>query len=361
MQEIRGVWIPNLPHSQALKSPTTIAQTLDFLQQYNFNVIFPVVWNQGYTLFPSQQMVTRNLPEISPYFAQENFDPLKILVQEAHDRNIAVVPWFEYGFAASPIADGGHILQQYPQWAAIDQTRQMVRHGGLTWMNGLNAEVQQLMLDLMLEVVQKYKVEGIQGCDRFPAMPIAGGYDKETKSRYQQETGRQVPDNTNDSHWVQWRADQLTAFLKRLYEQIKAINPRLVVSMAPAPYPWSLTNILQDSKTWVEKGICDTIHPQLYRESFSKYRPEVDLIDNTYTIPQQAQFAPGIAFIANSITLTANDIVNCVKHNRSKGLGGQVFFHLEGLRANSDEIAIALQASGGYDQIATLPSSIVIV
>lgn len=44
-------------------------------------------------------------------------------------------------------------------------------------MNGFHLEVQTFMTDLMLSVIKKYEVAGIQGDDRLPAMPSNAGYD----------------------------------------------------------------------------------------------------------------------------------------------------------------------------------------
>lgn len=358
MQEIRGVWIAKLPHSRVLESPNNIAKSMNFLQEYGFNAIFPVMWNQGYTLFPSQRMQQEGFSTISPYFAKNNFDPLKILIQEAHSRNIAVIPWFEYGFAASPIIDGGHILDKNSHWSALDQNGNKVRHGGLTWTNSLHPEVQQFMLDLILEVIQNYPVDGIQGDDRFPAMPIGGSYDAETLKLYQQEKGNRAkpPLNVKDQHWMQWRANQLTLFLRRLYFQVKAINPKLIVSMAPAVYPFCYHHLLQDSQAWIEQEIVDCLHPQFYRENFRKYEIEVNKVNLSFNAAQKAKISPGIAFRANGVDLTPHDILKCVAINREKGLQGQVFFHYEGLLAKNNAIAIALKTQGGYEQMASLPS-----
>ncbi|GFE69909.1 glycoside hydrolase family 10 protein [Chroococcus sp. FPU101] len=358
MQELRGVWIPNLPHSRVLKSPKNIAQSMDFLQEYGFNVIFPVMWNQGYTLYPSQRMQQEGYPTIFPHFAKNNFDPLDILIKEAHRRNIAVIPWFEYGFAASPIVNGGHLIKKNPHWLALDQGGNKVIHGGLTWMNSLHPEVQQFMLDLILEVVQNYPIDGIQGDDRFPAMPIGGGYDETTLKIYQQEYGNRAkpPLNVKDQQWMQWRANQLTVFLRRLYFKVKAINPNLIVSMAPAVYPFCYHHLLQDSQTWLNIGIVDLLHPQFYRENFKRYEIEVNKIHLSLDATQKAKISPGIAFRANGVHLTSNDILKCVVLNRKKGLQGQVFFHYEGLLANNQANAIALKTKGGYNQIASLPA-----
>ena len=354
MSEIRGVWIANRPHSQVLESADNIASAMDFLESYGFNLIFPVVWNRGYTLYPSQVMSEYNLPAIEPYYEQQQRDPLAEIITAAKERNIKVIPWLEYGFAASHLLSGGHILQQYPHFSAIDKDGATVRHGGLTWMNAFNSQVQQFMLKIISEIIGKYNVDGIQGCDRLPALPVTAGYDRDTIKQYQTAFGI-PPSNHHDKHWVQWRADLLTDFLARMYREVKAIKPAAIVSLSPAVYPFCLNNLLQDSLAWVEKGLCDIIHPQIYRSSFFGYNREVKQLTKTFDSNLLAKFAPGIAFTANGKDLTTKDIIKCIKTNRDRNLIGQVFFHYEGLRKNNDAVAIALFKSAGYNRVATLP------
>lgn len=355
LTEIRGVWLPNRPHSQVLASKQNIAEAMDFLQRYGFNLIFPVVWNRGYTLFPSQVMANYGFPIIEPFYQSQSRDPLAEIITEAHQRNIAVIPWFEYGFAASHLADGGHILQSIPTWKAIASNGEVVKHGGLIWMNAFSSEVQKLMLDLILEVVTQYQVEGIQGCDRFPALPVVGGYDRETIQLYQAQFGIKPPGNSTNKQWLQWRADLLTEFLTQVYQQVKAVNPQLIISLSPAVYPFCLNNLLQDTKSWVSKGLVDLIHPQIYRSSFGSYRQEVKQIKQNFPSTSRSKFIPGIAFTANNQDLSSKDLLQCLRLNRASGFSGEVFFHYEGLRKNNDAIATALYQSGGYDRVASLP------
>jgi len=345
MEEIRGVWIANRPHSQVLESRENIAEAMDFLESIGFNYIFPVVWNRGYTLFPSQVMRNYNFPGIDPYFEQQQRDPLAEIITEAHQRNIKVIPWLEYGFAASHLLSGGHILKQQPHWQAINQDGKTVRQGGLTWMNAFNLEVQQFMLEIIIEIVTLYSINGIQGCDRLPALPVAAGYDPETVAQYQARFRKQPPSNPKNQQWVQWRADLLTEFLATLYQQVKAIKPKLIISLSPAVYPFCLTNLLQDSKTWVERGLLDIIHPQIYRSSFFAYNQEVQKIIKTFERNSLPKFVPGIAFTANGQKLSIKDLIKCIKTNCDRNFSGQVFFHYEGLRANNDAVAIALSQS----------------
>ena len=349
MSEIRGVWIANLPHSQVLASKQNITEAIEFLNSKGFNFIFPVVWNRGYTLFPSQVMSKYNFPFLDPYYQQQQRDPFAEIIIAANQQDLKVIPWFEYGFAASHLLSGGHILQQKPQWKAIDKDGVIIRHGSLTWMNPLNPEVQQFMLELILEVVHQYDVDGIQGCDRLPALPVAAGYDTETQKRYQTELGCTAPTNCKNKQWIQWRADILTEFLANLYQQVKTAKPNLIFSLSPAVYPFCLDNLLQDSKTWLEKGLVDLIHPQIYRSSFFSYRQEVQKIVRMVNPNLLKKFAPGIALTANGKDLSTKDIIKYIQLNRDCNFSGQVFFHYEGLRKNSDTIAIALTESGIYN------------
>ena len=358
MEEIRGVWLVNHPHSQVLTSRDNIIEAMAFLAAKGFNTIFPVVWNRGYTLFPSQVMKNYGFPQCDRFYQQQQRDPLREIIIEAHQYNIKVIPWFEYGFAASHLVNGGHILQRQPSWKAIAVNGTTVRHGSLTWMNGLNSEVQQFMLQLVLEVVKQYDVDGVQGCDRFPALPIAAGYDQETSAKYQAQFAKQPPNNPQQKHWLQWRANILTQFLSTLYQQVKAVNPKLIFSLAPGVYPFCLDNLLQDSKTWLERGLVDIIHPQIYRSSFLSYRQEVKKIRQVFRPDSWAKFAPGIALTANGKDIKVNDLIKYIKLNRKNNFKGQIFFHYEGLRRDRDAVADALWEFGGYNRVATLPNNL---
>ncbi len=356
IQEIRGVWIVDYAHSPVLKSAENIDNALTFLKANGFNTVFPAIWNRGFTAFPSEVMARHGFPKQDPFYADAGFDPLREIVNQGKAQNMVVIPWFEYGFAASPNPDGGHILQTKPQWSAIDSSGQKVRHGGLTWMNSLAPEVQQFMLDLIKEVIQKYDVDGIQGDDRLPAMPFTGSYDTNTKDKFKAKFGTNPSTNGKDAIWIKFRADLLTQFLEQLFREVKSTKPSCVVSIAPAPFPFGRDNLMQDSNTWVTKGIVDLLHPQLYRTSFTHYKPEIDKIKSSFpNSAQRNKFSPGIAFRANNVNLTTSDIVKSVQLNRRSGLGGQVFFFYEGIAKNDNQMAIALRTQGGYNQIASLP------
>ena len=345
--ETRGVWLTTTG-SSVLSSKQNIAQAMNFLAETGFNVVFPVVWNSAATLYPSRVMRETFGMEIDPRY--QGRDLLAELIVEARRVGLAVIPWFEYGFASSYNLNGGLLLSKKPEWAARDRTGALVKKNGFEWMNALDPEVQQFLLNLILEVVKNYDIAGIQGDDRLPALPSEGGYDLKTVERYRQEFNIEPPQNPQDPQWLQWRADILTDFLTRLYQAVINIKPQLLVSMAPSPYAWSLREYLQDSQAWIDRGLVDMIHPQLYSRDFGAYKQLVDqLVINQFTSEQIPSLLPGVLMKSGTYRISPDYLLQAIAYNRSRGIQGEVFFFYEGLREDNDALAKVLR-SGAYSQ-----------
>lgn len=348
--EIRGVWLTNTA-SKVLSSQQHIAAAMDFLAETGFNVVFPVVWNKGVTLYPSQVMRQFGV-EIDPLFVGR--DPLAEVIVEARRVGLKVIPWFEYGFVSSYNLNGGLLLEKKPEWAGRDSNGNLLNKNGFEWMNALDPQVQDFLLSLILEVARNYDVDGIQGDDRLPAFPSEGGYDKGTVERYRASFGQNPPQNTKDSRWVQWRADILTEFLARLYREVKAVNPNLLVSLAPNIHDWALKEYLQDSPTWLKRGLVDIIHPQLYRRDFVSYKGLVNNLVKQFN-GEMPRLAPGILIKLGNYRISPEYLLQAIAYNRACGIPGEVFFFYEGLRDNNNELASMLR-TGPYQQTATFPS-----
>ncbi len=351
--EIRGVWLTKTD-SLVLNSRDNIAKAMDFLTDTGFNVVFPVVWNQAETLYPSQVMGKTFGVEINSLYLGR--DPLAEVVQEAHRVGLKVIPWFEYGFASSYNQNGGFLLKKKPEWSARDIQGNLLKKNGFEWLNAFDYQVQEFFSNLVLEIVNNYDVDGIQGDDRFPALPCEGGYDLLTVKRYRHEFGENPPQNPKNKHWLQWRADILTEFLANIYQQIKAINPLLLVSMAPNIYDWTFKEYLQDTPTWLERGLVDMIHPQIYRRDFLSYKRIIDrLVKEQFNDKTLPKLAPGILMKIGSYCISADYLVQAIEYNRACGISGEVFFFYEGLQSNNQALAKVLK-KGVYRNNAAFPS-----
>lgn len=343
---IRGVWIPSTD-CKVLTSKQRIAEAMDFLADTGFNTVFPVVWNRGFTAYPSQIMREQFGIEIDARY--QGRDPLAELIVEANRVGLKVIPWFEYGFVSSYNLNGGHLLAKKPEWAARDYSGNLLQKNKFEWMNSLDGEVQDFLLGLMLEVARNYPVNGVQGDDRI-ALPSEGGYDEKTVKRYLQECGREVPQNPKEQHWLQWRADIITEFVARLHRELKAISPDLLLSLSPSPYEWGLVEYLQDSQTWVDKKLVDMLHPQFYRRDFKAYKQLVDrLVDQQLSGEQLHCVSPGILLANRGSKYSMNPelLLQVIAYNRARGIQGEVLFFYEGLRDNGNALAEVLK-NGPY-------------
>ncbi|TAF08867.1 MAG: hypothetical protein EAZ77_06295 [Nostocales cyanobacterium] len=350
--EIRGVWLTKTD-SQVLKSRKNIAEAMEFLAVTGFNVVFPVVWNQGVTLYPSPTMWKMFGIEIDSNFLGR--DPLAELVEEARRVGLKIIPWFEYGFASSYNSNGGILLKQKPEWAAYNYQGNFLKKNGFEWMNAFDFQVQEFLLNLFLEVVKNYDVDGVQGDDRFPALPSEGGYDQVTVNLYHQQFQKYPPQNHQDKYWLQWRANILTDVLALLYQEVKAVNPNLLVSMSPNIYDWGLREYLQDYPTWLKRGIVDIIHPQIYRRDFLSYKCILHrLINEQFTNAMLPKLAPGILIKLGKYRMSADYLLKVIEYHRQLGINGEVCFFYEGLRENNNQLAKVLR-KGPYAQSALFP------
>lgn len=351
-QEVRGVWLTDVD-SDVLSSRESIEEGMRFLANNGFNVVYPVVWNGGYTLYPSTTLEDVIGVDRDPAIGDRGV--LREVIVEAHRFGLEVIPWMEYGFAASFGQDGGPLLAARPEWAARTFIGSKVEKNGFFWMSGLNPEVQQFILDLMTEILA-YDVDGIQGDDRLPAMPVEGGYSDTVQQIYRGEHGgADPPPDETDADWVQWRADKLTAFAGTIHEYVKAIDANLKVVFSPSVWPWSRDNYLQDWPAWIANGYADIVHPQLYPpppRSVNAYQSLVH--DMVGTVPgdflgyipsdQREGLFPGLLIKAGSDIVDPDRVLSMMEVHRNLGLQGEAFFFYEGLGQQNGFLAQDLHA-----------------
>ena len=335
-----GVWVTNVG-SPALSSPQNIALMVNNIDAAGINVIFVDVFNKNQTLHPSAVLHNNILLGTQEQMFGAGWDPLQVLIEKAHAKNIKVIPWFEYGFISNYKGMAHPILDAHPDWVGVDYNYSATVRNDFTWFNAFNPAVQQFMLDLIMEVVNKYDVDGIQCDDHMPAMPINSGYDAATSDLYKKETGKDAPANTSDADWVQWRADKLTDFAERIYKTVKAAKPHCAIGFAPGPLGWAIQNNLADWEAWVRKGIYDMISPLLYKTESAGLSAYSGLVDkdvaqilNKYRGSVKKYF-PGIMVKNAGYAPSDNYLASCVQYNRANGILGEVYWYYDGLISNT--------------------------
>ncbi len=337
LEPIRGVWVANVG-SGVLSSAEKTQAFVDLCTQTGINTLFVVVWNRGATTYPSDLMQRQFGVPIDPRYAGR--DPLADITSAAHAQGIQVFAWFEFGFSSSyGEPDGGHILRAKPHWAARDAQGNIAAKNNFMWMNAFHPEVQDFMLALMREVVEKYDVDGVQGDDRLPANPSTAGYDEWTVAAYRAEHHDQPPPTDYlQANWVDWRADRLNQFAQRLHQEMKAADPAIIISAAPSIFPWSKHEYLQDWPTWLANGWVDTVSPQIYRDRFESYRQELAKIATDQVEPEKRKRVfPGILLqTADGFRAADGMLEQMIPENRRQGFQGEVLFYDAAVAENAE-------------------------
>jgi uncharacterized lipoprotein YddW (UPF0748 family) len=332
----RGVWIANVQHTDLLASRANMETWLTTLSGMGFNTVFVVVYNSGRTIYPSKVM--KNLTGIEQDERFVGRDPLQEISEVAKAKNMKVYAWFEYGFATDyGGGQGREIINARPAWGAVSVDGTLTVKNSFTWLNALRPDVQDFMMSMIMEVVEKYDITGIQGDDRLPAMPTEAGYDTMTVRLYKAAKGVPPPSDTKNTEWVQWRADILSQFAKRIYTEVKAKKPNMLISMSPSPYPFGLTEYLQDWPAWVKNGWVDMVVPQCYRYDEAAYT--ATLAQQLTYLPADKKniFFPGVLLAVGKTYTAPSDLLGkMVSANRAKGITGEVYFYNDGVtRARS--------------------------
>ncbi|KAF3884664.1 glycoside hydrolase family 10 protein [Tolypothrix campylonemoides VB511288_2] len=273
--ELRGVWLTNID-SNVLFDRNRLQDALQTLKNLNFNTVYPTIWNWGYTLYPSkvaQKVIGRSL---DPVPGLQGRDMLKEVVEGGHRKGLTVIPWFEFGFMAP--ADS-QLAKNRPQWLTSRQDGSKIWKEGThdrVWLNPFLPQVQQFIQELIVEAVKNYDIDGIQFDDHF-GLPSELGYDPYTIALYKKEhNGKAPPKNSKDPEWVQWRANKITDYMKRVFTAIKAAKKTCLVSIAPNPQRFSYEFFLADWARWERMGLVEDLVIQVYRNDLNVFVSELE-------------------------------------------------------------------------------------
>lgn len=332
---VRGVWVAGPQHNQFWSSREAMRAELRGFKAAGLNSVYAVMLLPGRTLYPSARMAqitgVRQLEELGER------DVLQELLDEAKPLGLRVIAWLEFGFA-SHYRPGTHqgLLHYRPDWAALDRDGRPVVKNGFHWMNGFDAEVQQLLIELSVELLQRYpQLDGIQGDDRLPALPSSAGYHPELLKRFGWKPGQALPAE-QDPAWLQWRADQLSAFLARWRQALKAVRAEAVLSLSPSPYPWALHEYLQDWPAWMRAGLVDELLPQLYRRDLAAYTQLLGETKAHVPAGQLDRVFPGMLLALGPDLIPSSELLRqWLAANRSAGFDGEVQFHSTGVAGRS--------------------------
>ena len=275
------------------------------------------------------------------------YDPLAFMLVEAKKRNMEFHAWFN-PYRVSLQADllkltPDHPARQHPEW--------VVSYGGKLYFNPGIPETREYILQSIMEVVERYDIDGVHMDDHFYPYPVAsaGFNDDAAYAAY----------GGGFANKADWRRSNVDALVEMLSERIKQAKPHVKFGISPfgiwrnksSDPQGSDTNGLQsydavyaDSRKWVREEWVDYIMPQLY---WHADHPAASYTKLTDWWVKQVQGRNVHLYIGHSVYKIAEDpawtdpdeLPNQIRYNRSTGaVKGSALFATNDVLANPKNI-----------------------
>ena len=276
-REFRGAWIATVgnidyPTSKTLTTAQQQAEFIKLLDQHKqagINAVMVQIRTNGDAFYPSELAPWSEFLTGRQGKAPEPFyDPMLFMISECRKRGIEFHAWFNpYRAVANvntSILDAKHVAIKHPEW--------LLPYGVLRVLDPGNPEVRKHVKQVVLEVTNKYDVDGVHFDDYFYPYPVTGLILNDSATYAKNNRGII---SRND-----WRRDNVNLLVKAISDSIKSVKPWVKFGISPFGI-WqnkttaqplgsatgglqSYSDIYCDTRTWLEKGWIDYVVPQLY-------------------------------------------------------------------------------------------------
>lgn len=311
--EVRGFWVDTF--NTTLNNHTDVVTVVDRAAAANANTIFAQVRRRGDSWYLNSLEPRADRTPIA-----DGFDPLQDLIIEAHARGFEVHAFvianaiWNRAPSLFPPEDPNHVFNLHGGYDPATNTitpgpdnwltRTLIPDGtpgtGITlqghrivsdfWIDAGHPDAAAYTVNVLMHLVRNYDIDGLHlDRIRYPEITIPGqtpssgtniGYNSTSIARFQRHYGIAAgspPPAQNDDLWDQWRRDQVTNLVRRIYLDAIAIRPRIKLSAALIAFGsgpitesgWlsaeAYWRVYQDWRAWTEEGILDVAIPMIYQ------------------------------------------------------------------------------------------------
>jgi uncharacterized lipoprotein YddW (UPF0748 family) len=318
--QFRGFWVDTF--NTTLNTHADVLAVVQRATAANANAILAQVRRRGDAWYLDSR---EPLPDGVPI--EPGFDPLRDLVTEAHAAGLEMHAYVIVGavYNRHPVILGlpsspQHVFNRHGGFNAatgrIDVgpdnwlTRTLIpdgtaaitfqghRVGAEFWIDLGHPAAAEDTAAVLQHLVEAYDVDGLHlDRIRYPEIGIAGqtpstganiGYNVTSVARFQRHHGipeGSAPPSPGDPLWSQWRRDQVTALVRRVYLEAIAVKPQIKVTASLIVFGGGPTTeaawlnaeaywrVYQDWRAWTEEGILDIAMPMNYKAEHTPTGP----------------------------------------------------------------------------------------
>ena len=239
-------------------------------------------------------------------------------------------------------------------------TYQGHRFGSDFWVDFGHPDAARYTAGVVKHLVENYDIDGLHlDRIRYPEFSVAAGQPAQTPSagtnvgynptsveRFQRANGIPAgspPPATNNPLWNQWRRDQVSNVVRRVYLEALAVKPQLKISAALIAFggiantndsTWNSAEaywrVYQDWRAWTQEGILDLVIPMVYKaEHTATIRPQYDQWDawlRTHLYDRAGLMGQGAS--VNAIEGTLRQTRRTLTPATGTNLSGIIFFSM---------------------------------
>ncbi|MGZ4964468.1 MAG: family 10 glycosylhydrolase [Limisphaerales bacterium] len=271
--EFRAFWVD--AYHPGYKDAAQVTKLIADVRAAHCNTIFLEVRRRGDAYYDSH--IDPKSADIAP-----GFDPLADVIAKAHDTNqgprLEVHAWI----VCFPLWDSNttlpaspeHVYLKHPDWLTRNEDGEAWNYKDFTLDPG-HPGVQQYLFDVSMDIISRYDVDGFH-LDYIRYCNNTFGYNHKSVARFNASHGRFGQPGKLDPEWMQFRRDQVTGLVRKIYLNAIALKPQIKLSVAGNSYAPGISTLsqwprgsaysftLQDWRGWLEEGIVDLVTPMDY-------------------------------------------------------------------------------------------------
>ncbi|MEX2526495.1 MAG: family 10 glycosylhydrolase [Gemmatimonadota bacterium] len=310
--EARALWVVRT----ALTHPDSARVMVERAHAAGFNTLLVQVRGRGDAYYRSSLE-----PRAHPIQGRPStYDPLGVVIQEAHARGMAVHAWVNAYLVASgltPPDQPDHLLRARPELLAVPRSlapslysrspqdpgyaQALLRFAADNvervegvYLSPAHPEVRRHLIAVLLDLLEGYPLDGIHlDYVRYPGPDH--DYSVVALDRFREWAAPRIPGTQRDElnrgmaggqitawpdalpHlWDDFRREQVTTLVRDAWYALKARNPRLVVSAAVmANAHDAFGSRYQDWERWLQEGWLDVVVPMAYTQDDATFSRQI--------------------------------------------------------------------------------------
>jgi uncharacterized lipoprotein YddW (UPF0748 family) len=278
--QIRALWVDAF--HDGIKTPAQVDQLIADAQAAGVNTLVVQVRRRGDAYYSRTTE-----PRTEDADLQTGFDALQATLARARAARprLEVHAWIAtvalWNRRDRPPADPRHAFNRHGPDARGEASWISLNDKGAAWdgdnymLDPGHPDAARYVCDVAAEIVRNYEVDGLH-LDLVRYAGVQWGYNPVSVARFLRRYRGDEPPAPADARWQQWRRDQVTALVRRIYLDTLAIKPQVKLSAATIGWGsgpadergWRASsayrNVFQDWVGWLEEGILDVAMPMNY-------------------------------------------------------------------------------------------------